>query len=217
MRASAIIGTVALAMAISPAAATVMDFNPTADGDVQTFGGDSVVTGNDHLTVTQSGGLARNAILEFDLSSIPDTATINSAVLMFTLNRFISQVGSGLAAIDVIAYNGDGTVDITDFAAAGTQVVDTTTPSAGTSGGDMLSFSFTSVVPIGDALAANLLTVRIETDSFAGIQIASLENTSYDAPKLTIDYTESTIPVPGALAFGLTGLAGLSYMARRKV
>ena len=205
-------------MMAGPAFATTIQFNPTADGDVQTFGGDDVDTTDTVLSVTQSGGLDRRTIFEFNLAAIPDTVTINSASLKVTLTRFISQVGGGNAEVDLFAYAGDGTVNIGDYSAAGTQVYDANTPSAGTGAGDMLTFAFTSVAPVQSVLGGNLLTIRFETDSFAGIQLASLENTTYGAAELEVDYTDNTniIPLPGALVFALTGLAGLSAMARRK-
>ena len=70
----------------SPAFATVIQLAPTDDGDVQTFGGDDVNTTGDRLTATQSGGLERKAVMEFDLSSIPNAATINSASLIVELS-----------------------------------------------------------------------------------------------------------------------------------
>ena len=78
----------------------------------------------------------------------------------------------------------------------------------------MLTFTFTDVTPVFDALAGNLLTLRVETDSFASIQFAALESNDYNPAKLTVDY--SAVPVPGALVFGLTALAGLALTARRK-
>ncbi len=214
MRGLAVFGAMALALAVSPVSATVMNFMPTADGDVQTHGGTVINTTGGAVGITQSGALIKNGIFEFDLSSIPDASTINSVTLMVELGRFISNVGSGPAEIDIIAYNGDGVIDVADFDAAGTQVVDTNTPSAGTGGGDMLSFTFTDVTPVFDALAGNLLTLRVETDSFASIQFAALESNDYNPAKLTVDY--SAVPVPGALVFGLTALAGLALTARRK-
>jgi hypothetical protein len=64
------------------------------------------------------------------------------------------------------------------------------------------------------------LTVRVETDSFASFQIASLENGTFAAPQLTIDYTPAvtqppTIPLPAGFPLLLAGL-GVFALVRRK-
>lgn len=211
--------TAILAFSVATTAnALSFNINPTVDGDVQVFGGDSVNTTNTGIAFTQSGGLIRNGILEFDLSGIANGSTINSASLDITLTRFVSNTGSNPAAIDVFAYNGDGVVNIADFNAAGTQVVNTTTPQGGSSG-DVRSFTFTSVAPIAAALIGDLLTLRIETDSFASILFASLENATLDAALLKINFTEpvvSVVPLPAALPLFGSGLAVMGFIGWRR-
>ena len=126
--------TISLLFGAMIANAASVELLPTSDGDVQTFGGDDVNVSRTHIAFTQSGGLIRNAILEFDLASIPNTATVTAVQLNLTLTRFVSNTGANPAAIDIIAYNGDGMIDLNDFAASGTQVVDTTTPAGGVAG-----------------------------------------------------------------------------------
>jgi len=208
--------TAILALSVATTAnALSISINPTADGDVQ----DLVVdTGDTRIGFNQSGGLIRNGILEFDLSGIANGSTINSASLDITLTRFVSNTGSNPAAIDVFAYNGDGVVNIADFNAAGTQVVNTTTPQGGSSG-DVRSFTFTSVAPIAAALIGDLLTLRIETDSFASILFASLENATLNAALLSIDFTEpvvSVVPLPAALPLFGSGLAVMGFIGWRR-
>lgn len=187
----------------------------TADGDIGASGTD-IETAADRVSFTQSGSLVRNGILEFDLSSISDSATINSVTLNFTLSRFVSNTGGNPAAIDVFAFAGDGVITSTDFSAIGTQVVDTTT-AAGGSAGDIRSFLFTSVAPIQSLLVSNLLTLRIETDSFASIQFESLENTNQNsAATLDIDFTVSEVPLPAALPLFVAALAGLGLLKTRR-
>ena len=198
----------------SIAQAAVINLNPTADGDTQTFGGDSVDTTGALINFSQSGANIRNAILEFDLSSL-NASSITSARLDITLTRFVSNTGSNPAQIDIFAYTGDGVIDITDYAAPGTQVVNTSTAQGGVAG-DIRSFSFTDLAPLDAALLNGLLTLRIETDSFASINIASLENASLAAANLNLEYTPSAVPVPAAAWLFGSGLLGLVGVARRK-
>jgi hypothetical protein len=195
--------------------AATVDITTNADGNVQTFGGNYVNTSSTAITVVQSGALINNGILEFDLSSISDTAVINSASLSITLTRFISNVPSQTTAkIDIFAFNGDGTVKISDYSALGTKVVDTTTPVGGVAG-DELSFDFDNLTPIENALAGNSLTLRFETDSYASIAFASIENDIYEAATLSVDYTGvSAVPVPAAAL--LFAPAVLGFVALRK-
>ncbi len=184
---------------------------PTADGHVRIFGGEVVDTTSTALSFFQSGGNIDNAVLEFDLSGI-NALAINSASLAITLTRFVSNVGSNPAAVDIFAYTGDGIVDINDYAAPGTQVVDTTTPAGGVAG-DVRSFSFTDVAPIESALFANgLLTLRLESDNFASLVFASLENTGFGAASLSIDYTP--VPLPAAWLMMLPAVVALGRRRR---
>jgi hypothetical protein len=195
--------------------AATVDFTPSADGDITTWGGDNVDTIDTVITVVESGRNITNGILEFDLSSISDTAIINSASLSVTLTRFISNVPSQpTAKIDIFAFNGDGTVNISDYSASGTKVVDTTTPKGGVAG-DKLTFDFENLTPINTALAGDLLTLRFETDNYASIAFATSENTNYAAAILSVDYTDvSAVPVPAAAL--LFAPAMLGFVALRK-
>lgn len=206
----------ALLLGSVSAHAATMAFLPTADGDVQTFGGNSVDTTDTVLAFTQSGGLVRNAIVEYDLSAISDLSSVSAATLDITLTRFVSNLGT-TAEFDVFTYDGDGTVDINDFNATGTQVIDTTVPLGG-SAGDIFSFALTDLSTIVNS-TTGLLTLRLETDSFASYQIASIENAVYEAPKLTLTYIDqppvSAVPVPAALPLMASAL-GMFGIARRK-
>ncbi len=213
---AASIGAVVLSLSTTANAIT-LSINPTADGDVRISGGDSVDTTDTGIAFSQSGGLIRNGILEFDLSGIADGSTINNVSLDITLTRFVSNGGS-TAEIDIFALNGDGVVNIADFNSLGTQVVDTTTPTGGVAG-DVRSFGFTSVAPVAAALLGDLLTVRIETNNFASIIFASLENTILNAALLNIDFTApavSAVPLPAALPLFGSGLAVMGFVGWRR-
>lgn len=206
----------ALALTL-PTNANAITLAPTADGQVTATGFN---TGNTTIGVAQSGGLLsiRNGVMEFDLSSIADGSTINSVSLDLTITIFVSETFSNPVAIDIFANNGDGVVDLADFS-GGTQVNDVNeTISKGGVSGDILSFSFTDLSPITAALIGNLLTVRIETDSFAIIQFATLEHLTLDAARLNIDFTAplSEVPVPAALPLFGTGLAAMGFIGWRR-
>lgn len=208
-----LLGAAALCLLTTPAMAIVSSLTPTADGDIQLFGGTNIDTTDTIIAFTESGALERKAIFEFDMSGIPDTATINSASLDMTLTRFVSNLGP-TAAIDIFGFAGDGTILEADFSTAGTQLFDGTTASGGVAG-DVRSFALDPASFFESILATDLLTIRIETDSFASINIASLENQTLDPLTLNIDFTADDTPVPApamaplfAGGLGLLGLAG---------
>jgi len=99
---AASIGVLVLSLSTT-ANAISLCINPTADGDVQIFGGNSVDTTDTGIAFVPSGGFIRNGILEFNLSGIADGSTINSASLDITLTRFVSNLGSNSAAINIFA------------------------------------------------------------------------------------------------------------------
>ena len=203
------------AIFMSASAATV-SLNPTADGSVKIFGTDDVNTTGTSITFSQSGSNIRNAILEFDLSAIADGSTINSVSLDLVLTGFVSTIGANPADVDILAYGGDGVIDLIDFNVSGTSVFSGTTPDNG-SAGDVRSFSFTTLTPIADALALNLLTLRLETNSFDTIRFASLENSNFSAASLNINFTPlSVVPLPAALPLYGTGLALMGFIGWRR-
>ncbi len=205
----------AMYVAAGSASAAPVSFNPTVDGDVQTFGGLDIDTADATLAFTQSGGLERKIVLEFDLSSIPDTAVINSVNL--TMNLTSPIIGPFLPAVyDVFAYNGDGAVTESDFNASSTQVVDSTIDNPENSG-LVISRNFSTLLPVMAALAGDLLTVRLETDSFASGFFASIDSSNELLfPVLTVDFTVSQVPVPAALPLAMTGLAALGFAGWRR-
>lgn len=206
------------ALSIGASHAASLTFTPTADGTVQIFGGDSVITDGDTLSVTQSGGLIRNGIFEFDLSAIDDGATITGATLSVTSARFVSNTGNNPAVADLFVFGGDGTVDISDFAAAGSQVVDTTVPNGG-SAGDVFTFTFSEVASLQGLLVSDLVTLRLETDSFASILLRALESTDGGAASLTVEFDlpdGGEIPLPAAAWLFAAGLGGMLRFAKKR-
>ncbi len=178
----------------------------------------ATVTNDTAIGVSQSGSLLYNGIFEFDLSSIASGSTINSVAFGWTNTRFISNTGSNPAKVDLFAFAGDGSVTDSDHT-GGTQVVDSSTPAGGT-GGDTDSFLFSDLSMLSSALTNGYLTVRFETNSFASINVAALENAIYDAATLTVDYTAppttSPIPLPAGMPLLLAGLGAFGIAKRRK-
>ncbi len=182
---------------------------------MRTWGGDVVDTTSTVIEVVQSGGLVNNGVMVFDLSSIADGATISSVSLAITLNRFVSNTGGNPGAVDIFAYGGDAAVTIDDYS-GGTQVFDGSTPNGGTSG-DVRSFALSNMALFEGLLAGDLLTLRMETDSFASIQFASLEHGTLAPATLSVNYElVGDVPLPAALPMLAMGLAGLGVMARRR-
>lgn len=190
----------------------VTDFVTTDDGRTRIFGGDTVDTSEDRLTATQSGGLVDNIILEFDISSLGVSAEISSASLVLFHDGFLSNTGGNPVPIETFVYAGDGAVTIDDFDEPGTNAGNFSVP-LGLSDGVELVFDLTdltefqSIVDAGTGLA----TVRLETNSFATIQFASLENTSFAAPVLRIE----SVPEPSSAGMVIL-LSGL-FLRRRRV
>ncbi|GGY45644.1 hypothetical protein GCM10007148_13330 [Parvularcula lutaonensis] len=200
------------------ASAATIQFTATDDGTVKTFGGDSVDTTSDTISVVQSGVNIVNGVLEFDLGAIGPGATVNAASLSLALARPVSNAIGATAEVDIFAYGGDGAVTIADFGAAGTQVFDGSIPTGG-SQLDIFNFNLTQLLPL-QAQLGGLLTLRLETDSFASLAFLSMEQGFGAAfsPILTIDFTPAPtnpVPIPGALPLFAAGLASLGF-ARSK-
>lgn len=174
------------------------------------------------IGISQSGSLIRNGVFEFDLSAIPDTATIDAASFNWVNSRFISNIGGNPAQVDLFAFNGDGVVTDTDHT-GGTQVADTSVALAGVGSGVVSGVGLTDLAPLAAALPGDFLTIRFETDSFASIQVAGLLNADFGAASLSVDFTETTIappvppiPVPAGLPLLFAGLGGLVLVKSRR-
>ncbi|MEM7669578.1 MAG: hypothetical protein AAF317_10585 [Pseudomonadota bacterium] len=204
-------------LAATTSAATI-GLTPLDDGTVRVFGGDEVETTDGTLTLLQSGQNITNSVLEFDLGPLGASATINSMTLSVALDRLVSNLGP-TAEIDIFAYGGDGAVTLADYDAPGTQVFDASIPTGG-SQLDMVSFDLTDVAPFQSQLP-DLVTLRLETDSFASIVFLSMEQAfgAEFSPTLTIDFTPgsvTSVPIPGALPLFAAGLAMFGCTRSRK-
>ncbi len=201
----------------------IITLNTNADGAVSDGGGSPVaITNGQTITQTQfAGGFRSVGIYEFDLSSISDTDTINSAVFSFTLTgQGVNGVTNPTVPFIVEAYLGDGVVNVADFTTMGTQVVSSSMPH-GTPAGSTQSFMLSTLVPVQSALAGNLLTLRLSTPQLASqIQIAAIEDFNLSEATLTLDATAagpmSGVPEPSSWAMLLGGFGALGIFARRR-
>ncbi|RME34902.1 MAG: hypothetical protein D6786_03515 [Gammaproteobacteria bacterium] len=185
--------------------ATTITLTPSADGDVFNNGiTPPVIDTTDTVVSTYSSGIAqRDAIFEFDLSSIPDTAPILGASISFFL--FAGGLDSTMHAID---YPGDGVIDLSDHNHAGTTAASLTVPRVTSS--QTFSFNYTDVSGIAGALAGDLYTLRFDVYGTSTFRLASLEHTTYDPLTLTIEYRsqQQAVPTPTTLSLLLAGVIG---------
>ncbi len=200
-----------------PAQAAMINIVVGDDGDVANYGTTVNTTGASADFIRSGGTIVRYVILEFNLSALDDTTTIDSVTLNLTKNGTFSNTGSNPVEIDIFASNGDGVVNISDYSAGGTQVVDTSVSISPTNpiDGTVFNFAFTDVNPVQAALAGDNLTVRLATVNFGGGGFATLEtpNPDFSAANLTINHT----PIPEPTSSLLLGLgACLGVMRRRR-
>lgn len=215
------IGALALSLSTTANAFTV-SLTPTIDGQVQTFGGVSIDTADNKVSISRSGPSLINGVLEFDLSTIADGSTINSVSLEITLAAIVSNFQNRPAEVDIFAVaGGDGAVTVGDYGPGGTQVFDGTILSGflDSSPGQVHTFNFSSITPVVNSLLSDALTIRLETNDGATIQFVSLEGVTVDwaAATLNINYsTPATVPVPTALPLFGTGLAIMGFVGWRR-
>ena len=173
-------------MAILPAA---------VDGDVHWVGNYSVDTESPALTIQRSSGNnVRNAVMEFDVSSLPVGATIGAARLRVTTAGLVSNIG-GLAPLHLHGFIGDGAVTEGDHEreepGVWIQTLDVPTGSA-TPSGTVLVFEFDDLGWLQDMVndGATYIALRIQTEDFATVTIHSLETEDPSAtpPTLEIEF-----------------------------
>lgn len=173
----------------------------------------TVATSGSQISHTASFGNSNYGIFEFDLSLIPDNAVINGVTFAVTLveparSRF------GPVSIDVsipVAFRpGNGVVDenelFTTVPATSFEVA------AGSQAGDLVEADINSFLSV---FTGDFATVIIPPRGNY-LSIATLENPTFAAATLTIDFDPSPIPLPAGLPLLIGGLGALAAVARKR-
>ena len=191
----------------SNAMSDTVDIVATVDGDVQFFGGLSVGNGTT-VNTTRSGGLERRGLFEFDLSTIADGSTIQSAT--FLGNHTTVTNTSSMAVVTYFGYTGNGLIDLdgSDFSNGIAQVAqqDFVAPNLADT---EFSVVFDDVSALQNALdnaSSDFFGLRSETHSFVTFAVHSLETgtAGVTLPTLRIEFT--SIPEPTGFWMVLTAL-----------
>lgn len=214
---ASILGLLLMHFPASHVQADLVTLHPTAGGDIQNIL-DIVDVSNPRIRMSQSGSAERRIVMEFDMMGLTAGMTIDSAVLALTKDGTFSNIGSVLP-VHVTAYLGDGIVSLDDFDApsamnVGDFVLDNTVVPAN---GTEFLFPLIDLAPLQTAFdsPSQLLTLRLETDSFATLNFASLETgTSFAAPELRLNL--SAVPEPSsAILICFVATAVMGWRQRR--
>ena len=113
---AALIAASSLAGSVASASITT-DLMPTVDGAVQSSGvlGISIQDNESNRTSRSGGNNVRNAVYEFDLSSLPADAIITGASFNVTTRLIVSNVGNNPRDITFVTYAGDGVITEADY------------------------------------------------------------------------------------------------------
>jgi hypothetical protein len=180
-----------------PVGASIITLNTVADANSN--GDDAGAYG---LDVTSGNAV----VIDFDLSGLPEGATIDGATLSFDVYGYTpSGVSTRLTAFP----KSSGAVTSGDFTAGGYTIV----------GDDAMTFGYQTVnldaTELASAMTESNLGIRFDFISGGIGQIASLENaaSSYSTTPPTLNITAE---VPEPASFGLLTAGGLALLARRR-
>ncbi|PWJ19194.1 VPLPA-CTERM sorting domain-containing protein [Jannaschia seohaensis] len=196
------------------AQAATLSLSPTADGSMRVNINGTAINETDPTVTTLRSGATNDGrgFFIFDLSGIAAGSTIGAATFGATFTGTPTNTVSDFA-LRLDAFGGDGIIDTSDYAATASRFYDVTRPRTEVTAGDRLEVSASLLSQaVQGALTTGFLTVRSSTANFATINFASSENTTYNAPSLSIEFTppaEVPLPAGGVLLLGALGAAVL--------
>jgi hypothetical protein len=214
---------------LAPAAeAATISLAPTTFGSVDRFNG-SVNEGFGGAIADFSVADGDEfAIYEFDLSSIPDAATITAATLALGVSTGSSFGNIGPDVI-VTAFAGDGAITFSDSAAPGSIVSNDLVQFTGGSFDQPFSsvpdcavclFEFDDLSPLAALLGGDLLTLRVALDGefnnapfiieFGGANAVKRLDVTFDAPDA------APIPLPATAPLLLAAVGAIVALRRRR-
>ncbi len=174
--------------------ADTMEIVATADARVMSAGINGQTFYGDEATITTSmsgGSNISDGLYEFDLSGVPDGATITAATLHLRTAAIVTNTQTE-APVEFFGFTGDGELELSDQAFSATTVAleILETPIAANTD---LGIDMTNLVPLNtvlsDASKDDFFTVRSETENFVLLRVDSLESIDADAVPATLEVT----------------------------
>ena len=201
------------ALTFGSAHAATVNLLPVADGQVADNGalGLSVNT-TDTLVLTRSSGRDTRGIFEFDLSTIPDSATIISVDFVVTLGASISNTASS-ALLEFHSVTGDGSITIADFNSPGI-LQRTENFVLPVSNGTSIALPMSNLAPFQAVVGTNNeVGIRADTVNFVTFLVHSSEASV--APELIPNLVVTYVPEPSTGFFLLLSAALISRRSCR--
>jgi len=158
-------------------------------------------------------GFEHRAVIEFDLSSLPSSAIVQS--LTFGFQAVSVANGPDNTTIDLFGFAGDGVADLDDATSTGTLL--------GSYDYHLLQLGVKTVSLDVSALqsilgSSSYLGLRLQARDVTGnTSIASLESSSFRTPPtLEVEYRTGIVPEPNSLALLGVGAFGLALVLARR-
>lgn len=193
--------------------ADILVLAPAVDGTILDVTGDGVFDSTNATATSMTvrnfpGSVIDRAVMEFNISSIPTNATINSAVLTLT------NIGIANAPLTIgfVGYSGDGNLTVSDGSIAGQT---------------LLSVQYTTLSTLQIDLGTSFLQSRLGQTNFMGlrlqdaaasanIQFATSESSlTAQRPSLLVNFTAVPEPTCLGLLLGAAAFATCIQATRR--